>query len=69
MSTNPTRMCEILVGLPAVNILEVEERHDHVRVVLENKTPAGLCRICGSSSRVKDRPVAWDRHGSMRIPR
>lgn len=58
MTTNPTRMCEILVGLPAVNILEVEEiEGGEVRVTVESRVTEVPCPACGSATRVKERPI------------
>lgn len=33
METNATRMCELLVGLPDINVLAVEDRADEPIVV------------------------------------
>ena len=35
MSADPMRMCELLVGLPEVGVLEVTEVDDMVRVKIE----------------------------------
>lgn len=48
-------MCELLVGLPDVNVLEVTETDDRLRVVVETRGPRPSCPACGSSVTVKDR--------------
>lgn len=57
METNPTRMCELLVGLPEVNVLGVEDRVDRpLRVHIESRVDQAWCRSCGCRAAVKDRP-------------
>ncbi len=34
LETNPTRMCELLVGLPDVNVIGVGEWPEYLRVVI-----------------------------------
>ena len=34
MSDDPTRMCELLLGLPEVTLLEVTDCHEMVRVTV-----------------------------------
>lgn len=59
METNPIRMCELLVGLPAVNVLAVEDQHgEPIRVHVESRRSRPTCRACGQSAWVKERPVA-----------
>lgn len=53
---NPTRMCELLVGLPEVNVLGVEAWLQ-VRVKIESRLDQGWCPRCGARAAVKDRPV------------
>jgi transposase len=54
---NPTRMCELLVGLPDVNVLGVDDDLDGpLRVHVESRTDQQWCRECGVRARVKDRP-------------
>ncbi|MGH9078360.1 MAG: ISL3 family transposase [Acidimicrobiales bacterium] len=49
-------MCELLVGLPAVTVLGVEdEPGDHLRVHVECRGPRPACSGCGGEGRVKDR--------------
>lgn len=56
METDPTRMCELLVGLPEVIVLGVEDQHGRpIRVVVESRLDQGWCRACGARARVKDR--------------
>lgn len=57
MEANPTRMCELLVGLPDVNALGVDDQQGlMLHVVVETKLlgPVG-CLACGSIATVKDR--------------
>jgi transposase len=57
VETNPIRMCELLVGLPEVNVLGVEEPlGGPVRVVIECRVGRPRCARCGSEAWVKDRP-------------
>lgn len=59
METNPIRMCELLVGLPAVNVLAVEDQHgEPIRVHVESRRSRPTCRACGQGAWVKERPVA-----------
>ena len=59
METNATRMCALLVGLPDVTVLAVEDRPgEPIRVHVEIRAkdrPA--CGRCGTRAWVKDRPV------------
>ncbi len=59
MQSNPIRMCELLVGLPDVNVLGVDDRNgdDPLRVYVEARGGRPRCGECGGSVRVKDRPV------------
>ena len=58
MHTDPIRMCELLVGLPAVNVLGIDESDDEgpLRVHVEARTPRPFCVGCAVTARVKDRP-------------
>ncbi|GAC1386994.1 MAG: ISL3 family transposase [Acidimicrobiales bacterium] len=56
METDPTRMCELLVGLPAVNVLGVETG-EVLRVHVETRAEVPRCVGCGSAVWVKDRPT------------
>lgn len=56
MEVDPTRMCELLVGLPAVNVLGIDDERDSVVVVhIESRTARPGCAACGTQARVKDR--------------
>lgn len=55
---NATRACELLVGLPAVNVLEVLEPLVGCLVItVESRVVAPRCAGCGERAWVKDRPV------------
>jgi transposase len=59
VEVDPTRMCELLVGLPAVTVVAVDEaRIDEVVVHIESRlSPRPGCPACGTPARVKDRPA------------
>jgi transposase len=58
VESDPTRMCELLVGLPAVNVLGVDDEHEDMVVVhIEARSSAPPCPGCGGSAWVKDRPA------------
>ena len=55
---NATRACELLVGLPAVNVLAVTEPLvGRLEVTIESRLVAPACPGCGERAWVKDRPV------------
>jgi transposase len=55
---NPTRMCELLVGLPDVHVIAVEDRPDGPIVVhIEARLEQTWCAECGTRAGVKERPV------------
>ena len=59
MEADLIRMCELLVGLPAVNVLGVEDVLDGPVVVhIESRLdrPVG-CEVCGARAWIKDRPA------------
>jgi transposase len=57
VEVNPTRMCELLVGLPDVNVLGVVDQAARpLQVHVESRAARPSCRRCGVSPRVKDRP-------------
>ncbi len=57
METNATRVCELLVGLPDVNVLGVVDViDDELRVHVETRGKRPRCDGCGGDARVKDRP-------------
>jgi transposase len=56
VETNTTRMCALLVGLPDVIVLGVDDRvGEPLRVHVELRGPRPLCRSCGGLPWVKDR--------------
>ena len=56
METNPIRMCELLVGLPDVNVLGLEDiPGGPLRVHVELRSSAVGCPECGVVAHVKDR--------------
>lgn len=56
METNPTRMCELLVGLPDVNILAVIDEPDGPLIVkIETRGDTPVCGGCGWRADLKDR--------------
>lgn len=58
METDPTRMCELLVGLPAVVVLGVEDEPSRPIVVhVESVRSRPGCAECGVVAWVKDRPA------------
>ena len=58
METDPTRMCALLVGLPEVTVLAVEDRLGEPLVVhVEQAGARPWCQRCGGPSRVKDRDL------------
>lgn len=58
MEINPTRMCELLVGLPDVNVRGVsDDLGGLLRVHVESRAAQGWCRQCGVRAQVKDRPA------------
>ena len=57
---NATRACEVLVGLPAVNVLDVVEPLSldrRLRVTVESIVVEPVCPGCGERAWVKDRPI------------
>ena len=58
MEVDPTRMCELLVGLPDVFVLGIVEVGGGVplRVHIELRGAPRCCARCGVSARVKERP-------------
>ena len=57
MELDPTRMCELLVGLPAVVVLGiVDEAGGPLWVHIETRTDRPTCRDCGGPVVIKERP-------------
>ena len=56
MESNPTRMCELLVGLPAVTVLGIDDVEDGpIRVHLERSESRTGCPACGVVAESKGR--------------
>ena len=57
MELDPTRMCELLVGLPDVKVLAVDDVvGEPLRVHVETREPRPACPSCGGDVSIKDRP-------------
>jgi len=57
VDVDPTRMCEVLVGVPAVVVLGVEDDSvGPLRVYIETRDPRPSCSGCAGVLVVKDRP-------------
>ena len=58
MEVDPTRMCELLIGLPAVIVLGIvdEGGRSPLLVHVEMRSGRRPCAGCGAASRVKERP-------------
>ncbi len=55
---DPTRMCELLVRLPEVTVLDVVEEVDGpLWVHIETRGQRPVCAGCGGAVVIKDRPV------------
>ncbi|MGH3480551.1 MAG: hypothetical protein ACRDQD_27425 [Nocardioidaceae bacterium] len=51
-------MCALLVGLPDVTVLAVEDQPGGpIRVHVESRPELVCCQACGGRARIKDRPV------------
>lgn len=58
MEFESTRMCELLVGLPDVNVLAVADvAGEPLRVHVETREPRPSCPGCGGDVVIKDRPA------------
>ena len=58
MECNPTRVCELLVGLPEMNVLGVDDdRGAGLRVHFESRVERAWCWSCGGAATVTDRPL------------
>ena len=60
METNPTRMCALLVGLPEITVLGIDDQPDcPLHVHIETTVELERCSSCGTRAWLKDRrPVA-----------
>ena len=58
MEVDPTRMCELLVGLPDVVVLGIVDDHvdGRLRVHIETRSERWSCIGCQMTARVKERP-------------
>jgi len=57
VEVDPTRVCELLVGLPDVNVLGViDEPSGALRVVIEMRGRRPACARCAAAAQIKDRP-------------
>jgi transposase len=57
VESDPTRVCELLVGLPAVNVLGVDDVGDApILVHIESRSARPSCSRCGAWAWVKERP-------------
>lgn len=57
METDPTRMCELLVGLPDVDVLAVTDAGDGESLLVievSSRADQGWCSKCGVKARIKD---------------
>ena len=55
MEVDPTRMCELLVGLPDVNVLGVDDVPGApLRIYVESRFEHAWCPRCGCRASVKD---------------
>jgi len=55
---DPERMCEMLVGLPEVNVLGIEDRHPVLEIHVECRTSRPGCPACGVVAHLKDQRIA-----------
>jgi hypothetical protein len=55
--SDPIVMCELLVGLPDVTVLNVTDTGGRLRVMIETRAARPSCRRCGGSVVVKDRAL------------
>jgi transposase len=46
-TTDPARMAEMMLGIPAVSVLDVEEDAAGLRIEVETKALGAHCRSCG----------------------
>lgn len=55
MLSDAIAACELLVGLPDVNVLDVADVEERLRLLVETRGPRPGYPGCGSSVSVKDR--------------
>jgi len=55
LSSDPIAMCEMLVGLGDVTVLDVTDTGDRLRVTVETRAERPSCPGCGAQVAVKDR--------------
>ncbi len=48
METDPLRMCELLVGLPDVEVVGVADWPSGLRIVVRSCKPRPSCACCGT---------------------
>jgi len=49
LETNPTRMCELLVGLPEVNVIGVGDWPEFLRIAITTRADRPVCPGCGGT--------------------
>jgi transposase len=57
LSSDPIAMCELLVGLPEVTVLDVTEGSDRLTVTIETRSERPSCPRCEAPVQVKDRDL------------
>lgn len=55
METDPTRINEILVGLPDVRVLAAEDDGEHLTLLIETTSERPVCPTCSVNAHLKDR--------------
>jgi transposase len=55
--TDSRRMCQVLIGLGDVNVLDVTETVHRLEITIETRVERPSCAGCGGGVRVKDRAV------------
>lgn len=55
MSSDPSRMCELLVGLEAVDVCRVNGHEDELIIEVSSRSAPPVCDSCGELRRLKDR--------------
>ena len=50
METDPTRMCELLVGLPDVDVVGVGEWPSWLRIVIRTRGSRAACASCATAA-------------------